>query len=270
MDRCAHAGCADAKRVHLHLKTCPAGHDFPCPARYEGCLQARKLLKHYRACRNIRSRQVTSPPLKGNHVCLICSMVARHARSLLDSNIQSSKPVVAHKKSSNNSKCQIMSAKPSRVAAAPPERTVLKSFTLTADNKSAKFSGDWDMPPPAPRPRLSQSAPASPLGDCDRQELRGKSELQLKPMPLLRKRSGSVGCDPERRAVSFAARPEFFDRRDNLVAVELGEPNPDLSGSKNRRGRSASCHLITASTSPTETCGTIYEEVGPAASYMDE
>lgn len=292
-DRCTHAGCADAKRVHLHLKTCPAGHDFPCPTGYEGCLQARKLLAHYRRCRNIRARQVTSPSHKGQHVCLICSMVARQARSLLDSNMQTPKPVVAHKKSSTNSKCQIMSSfagKTGRVAAAQPQRLecgsgpkkILASFTLSADSKSAKFlplssesgpAGEWEMPPPAPRPQLSKSAPASPLGNCDRQELKGASGT-LKAMPLLRRRSGSLGCDPGRRAVSFAATPEFFDRPEcdsnNLVTVEIGESGQDLTTSKGRRGRSASCHLLTSSSSPTETCGTIYEEIGPATSCMDE
>lgn len=275
------------------MKTCSAGHDFPCPSRYEGCLQARKLLAHYRRCRNIRARQVGAPAPKGQHVCLICSMVARQARSLLDSNLQSSSkssPVVAHKKSSNSSKCHVMSSftvKAKLNAGAPPSKSdlgaanILASFTLSADNRSAKFfsqsdqpnpAGEWGMPPPARRPGVSKSAPSSPMGNCDRQELQGRGGSVKPSFPLFRKRSESLGGAPVRRGVSFAPRPEIFDEQPeshSLVAVELAPPEEDLS-SKSRRGRSASCHILTTSSSPTGTCGTIYEEIGPPPSCMDE
>lgn len=292
VDRCTHAGCANAKLVHLHLKTCPAGLDFPCPTRYEGCLQARKLLTHYRRCRNVRARQVGAPSLKGQHVCLICSMVARQARSLLDNNLQASnskasgQQVVPHKKSSNNPKCQVTASftvKTSLGGVTQPlkkeadcERKFLTTFTFSNDNDAATFfkskgdrnpAGDWDMPPPAPRPMVSKSAPVSPSRNCDRQELKGKAGEPLKQMPLIRKRSESLGSSPaiSRRAVSFAESPEFVEHRPLAVDLtESGEPG------RSRRVRSASCHLLTATGSPSETCGTIYEELGPAASYMDE
>lgn len=292
MDRCTRPGCADAKLTHLHLKTCPAGGDFPCPTRYTGCLQARKLLAHYRQCRKIRARQATqAPSVKGQHVCLICSMVARQARSLLDNNMQCSKPsasaVVAHKKSSANAKCQVVSSFTvkasinSSVLSASfsgdsrrGKRNIISSFTLSPGSGSAKFfprkssqpGGDWGMPPPAPR---AKSAPSSPMGP-ERPELKSKNGTSLDTMPLFRKRSESLGCEPGRRAVSFAPRPQCLDRRpDSLFGVELLASDPSESAPV-QRGRSASCHQLSAPTGNSSDCGTIYEEIGPAASCMEE
>jgi len=86
-DRCPHRGCAETKRLLLHIKTCPAGPGFSCPVR--GCDSARKLLAHYRRCRDIRARQAAGRCLKPpgqqqQHVCLVCSLMARHAKTLLD------------------------------------------------------------------------------------------------------------------------------------------------------------------------------------------
>lgn len=294
VDRCTHSGCADAKLVHLHMKTCPAGHDFPCPTRYAGCLQARKLLAHHRQCRNIRARQVgLSPSIKGQHACLICSMVARQARSLLDNNIQSSKAasqVIAHKKSSSNSKCHMVSSftlkaklntggtlsssSSLKTDVRDDRRKILSSFTLSADSTSAQFfseksppTGDWGMPPPAPRPR---SAPASPMGSAREELKQGTSDTVSMSIPLFRKRSESLvgNIDPTggRRAVSFAARPQFLASsppKASLVAVELAPEADESSGSKVGRGRSASCHLLRSSDSNSpDVCGTTYEEIG--------
>jgi hypothetical protein len=159
------------------------------------------------------------------------------------------------------------------------------SFTLSSDHEAASFypsqgknndpAGDWDMPPPAPRPRVSKSAPASPAGNSERQELEGNEDEPLKPLSLTRKRSESLGSSTaiSRRAVSFADAPEFLEHRSgnqSLVEVELDPAEEEAPGKSSRRVRSASCHLLTATSSPTESCGTIYEEIGPTSSYMDD
>jgi hypothetical protein len=72
--------------MYLHHKTCSAHLVEPCPTQHKGCRDARKLLAHYRRCRDIRARQSQNPSGKNRqqHVCLVCSLVARHAKFTLD------------------------------------------------------------------------------------------------------------------------------------------------------------------------------------------
>mmetsp|Transcript_31551 Transcript_31551/g.74266 ORF Transcript_31551/g.74266 Transcript_31551/m.74266 type:complete len:363 (-) Transcript_31551:1357-2445(-) len=88
VDRCSHPGCSEAKLMYLHHKTCSAVSIEACPTQHKGCQDARKLLAHYRRCRDIRARQSQMPNAKNkqHHVCLICSLVARHAKFTLDRN----------------------------------------------------------------------------------------------------------------------------------------------------------------------------------------
>eukprot|EP00536_Pseudo-nitzschia_multiseries_P003333 jgi/Psemu1/252538/estExt_Genewise1Plus.C_510030 len=88
VDRCSHPGCSEAKLMYLHHKTCSAVSIEACPTQHKGCQDARKLLAHYRRCRDIRARQSQTPNAKSkqHHVCLICSLVARHAKFTLDRN----------------------------------------------------------------------------------------------------------------------------------------------------------------------------------------
>eukprot|EP00533_Pseudo-nitzschia_delicatissima_P008581 CAMPEP_0116102632 /NCGR_PEP_ID=MMETSP0327-20121206/13454_1 /TAXON_ID=44447 /ORGANISM="Pseudo-nitzschia delicatissima, Strain B596" /LENGTH=348 /DNA_ID=CAMNT_0003594687 /DNA_START=201 /DNA_END=1247 /DNA_ORIENTATION=+ len=91
-DRCSHSGCPEAKMMYLHHKTCSAKGVEPCPTNHKGCQDARKLLAHFRRCRDIRARQ--SQMLNGKnrqqHVCLVCSLVARHAKFTLDKCVSAS------------------------------------------------------------------------------------------------------------------------------------------------------------------------------------
>lgn len=83
--RCTHPGCAEAKLIYLHLKTCPSSTSLePCPANRTGCADSRKLINHYRRCRDIRARQIANRTREPQHVCLVCSLVARHAKGSLD------------------------------------------------------------------------------------------------------------------------------------------------------------------------------------------
>jgi len=88
-DRCLHPGCSEAKLMYLHHKTCSAGLVEPCPTQHKGCQDARKLLAHYHRCRDIRARQSQNPNATSKpqqHVCLVCSLVARHAKFTLAGN----------------------------------------------------------------------------------------------------------------------------------------------------------------------------------------
>ena len=86
-DRCPHRGCSDTKRLLLHIKTCSVapGGGYGCAVK--GCDSARKLLNHYKRCRDVRARQAAQQQ-KTNakpHVCLVCSLMARHAKSFAES-----------------------------------------------------------------------------------------------------------------------------------------------------------------------------------------
>jgi len=87
VDRCSQPGCSEAKLMYLHHKTCPAQLLEPCPSQHKGCQDSRKLLAHYRRCRDIRARQSQNPTATNKpqqHVCLVCSLVARHAKFTFD------------------------------------------------------------------------------------------------------------------------------------------------------------------------------------------
>jgi hypothetical protein len=93
--------------MHLHLKTCAGQRSFEgngfysnfssqsvgdCPSNVVGCEQARKLLAHYRRCkyngpRGIGKRGTQSHPAPST--CLLCSLVARKARTQLLENVSS-------------------------------------------------------------------------------------------------------------------------------------------------------------------------------------
>lgn len=79
--------------MYLHHKTCSSELVEPCPTQHKGCQDARKLLAHYRRCRDIRARQSQNPNGKNRqqHVCLVCSLVARHAKFSLDRCVSASK-----------------------------------------------------------------------------------------------------------------------------------------------------------------------------------
>jgi hypothetical protein len=72
---CPHRGCRSTRLVLLHLASCAVGPGFSCAS--PGCDQARKLLSHYRRCRDLRLRATPDRP----HNCLVCSLLAREVRA---------------------------------------------------------------------------------------------------------------------------------------------------------------------------------------------
>mmetsp|Transcript_31929 Transcript_31929/g.95614 ORF Transcript_31929/g.95614 Transcript_31929/m.95614 type:complete len:477 (-) Transcript_31929:108-1538(-) len=142
---CPHRGCEDTKRLLLHVKSCPAGPGFNCPEGFNGCLQAKKLLSHYRRCRDIRARQARQPPAKRllrqqQHSCLVCSLMARHARTVLD----------ASGKAIPSSIC-ISSNKETKRAEHPIPHKYRDQCSSSGDEQHSSSPSIQAMPPPPPR-----------------------------------------------------------------------------------------------------------------------
>lgn len=133
-DRCPHKGCVEAKRVLLHLKTCSASNNgCSCPTAFNGCHQSRKLLHHYLKCRELRAKQagMGRRTKTVQHVCLVCSLVARHAKNVLEGSARKS------------------SAK----------KQVISSFTLSEPGPDGNGRRDSAVAMPPPPPRQPGSVP---------------------------------------------------------------------------------------------------------------
>lgn len=150
-DQCPHQGCAEAKRILLHIKTCPATSDFACPTSHNGCQQARKLLLHYRKCKELRIRQRRQKHTS-NNMCLICTLLARHDKSISNSLcIPSPKPPTPQKKRAEQS--HSLSSSFDKIYSPQFNRRKARSKSVQFDlNREAKTA---DMPPPPPRPRTA-------------------------------------------------------------------------------------------------------------------
>ena len=148
-DRCPHRGCAETKRVLLHVKTCAAGLNVCCPENYRGCEQAKKLLAHYRRCKDLRarSRNLKQQP----YVCLVCSLMARHARSLLEGNLQKSSM-----SKTERWRARIIDAKQ------PSEHRDQLGIKIKT---AKKVDGENSLMPPPP-PRLPREQPKIGKGSC--------------------------------------------------------------------------------------------------------
>ena len=151
-NKCQYPQCDETKRLLLHVKTCAAGPDFNCPTGYHGCNQARKLLSHYRRCRELRQRQKNSKSRKGQpYSCLVCSLMARQAMgSLKRSSIKNN--------SSDESKSSI--ALEDKSIHIQQHAVQVQASSCDATNFESKESSDEDvhqnqMPPPPPRARTN-------------------------------------------------------------------------------------------------------------------
>ena len=91
-DDCTVKGCAETKRLLVHVRSCPAssgGGCGPCPSAVKGCSETRKLLAHYRKCKDARTRSVGSGAGRRGgqgaaENCLVCTLMARYAKNQLD------------------------------------------------------------------------------------------------------------------------------------------------------------------------------------------
>jgi hypothetical protein len=189
------------KTLLLHVKYCPSNSDHTtCPEQIQGCTQARKLLAHYRRCREIRSLKRTS--YHTNHStlslnsalsssshspCLICSLLARHARNVMESTSAASTLA--------------------SIGSSPPP-------TVTSSCLPITLTSSRSMPPPPPRPRTCSlgSMPQHPT-------LLGSTALaQIVPLP----------------SQSFSTTPT---NTTTTTTNSLGKNNTIKSSSLARRGR---------------------------------
>ena len=140
------------------MKTCPEKDALACPTGYNGCQQSRKLLAHYRRCRSIRVKQA-GQATRGNeqHHCLVCSLVARQARSMLDRSASKST-----RKTSSSAKHSVISSLALSSSSATPSSSNTKN-RLHKDLSSS--SSSQKMPPPLHARRLlSSSAKVADVG----------------------------------------------------------------------------------------------------------
>ena len=72
ISNCHHRGCSDIKLLLAHVHSC---HTTNCSIK--GCNEIKKLLGHYDKCTALRD-------LNENHSCLVCSLMARYAKSMAE------------------------------------------------------------------------------------------------------------------------------------------------------------------------------------------
>jgi len=255
VNRCSHAGCAEAKLMYLHLKTCSAELLEPCPSSHPGCQDSRKLLAHYRRCRDIRARQAQNPAAKSqHHVCLVCSLVARHAKFTLDRKCVSPK--------------------------AGASSHYIPSLNLSYES-NGKNGGSFERGKPSAQPRFAFSRPTS-NGSSGFQALQAAvtcalnskpaSSSPLDPISENSTRTGRCGLDKNYyhrpRAESLDVRGSSVTQLQSkgeknmsylyLAAVESLEEEPTPSHS---RRRSQSCSVPSASSaSAVDDCDPIMDK----------
>lgn len=277
------------------MKTCSAGPGVSCPTQHKGCDDARKLLAHYRRCREIRARQngQTGQPSKvKQHVCLVCTLVARHAKGMLDRTkaISPRKP---------NSKHVISALTPQLMGprSNSPIRSSVKqaaaSLTLSVDGALLPLPGSsttpMQMPPPPPRlPQISKGMGASKtyVSPAIQSQIQSmdyslpSTSSQADDSSMLGKSLDTAGGFFRRRAESLDIRgsSSFMPEHGMLPEQHGGSPQHDSTSERDlkseediedpptslfthRRRRSASCHVL-STTSPGSPggCDTILEE----------
>jgi len=139
-------GCIETKKILLHMKQCSVGPNFPCST--PGCNQVRKLMSHYRRCRDLRLRATPNKP----HHCLVCSLLAREvktfqeqmeARGLLSrrggSGVTMCIPVKEGRKVASNSPLTIPGSKTDdmRMMPPPPPRSIVQLKAQKFDNPAS-------------------------------------------------------------------------------------------------------------------------------------
>ena len=282
VNRCSHTGCPEAKLMYLHLKTCSAGPGSPCPTEYKGCGDARKLLAHYRRCRDIRARQASNPRVQ-QHVCLVCTLVARQVKGSLDS-IRSNSPRNRRSKHlipSLNLSSEGKMKNPNQLGApvlnrprsmSPPRTSrSVSSFSLLDHEGKGSCSTPKKMPPPLPRfPFSNRAGLSEQLKRCERpsadvnpaeDDILGKSLDSATGFSRSRARSldirqtyGNfchVDWEEDQRPLESAS---LSDEKE--PASEDTQVQPRLKG----RRRSASCTVPSSSHSSSGVCDTIHEE----------
>lgn len=244
---CSHAGCAEAKLIYLHLKTCSCSalDVRPCPTGQKGCADARKLLNHYRRCREIRSRQVATRSRDSQHVCLVCSLVARHAKSFGERNRSTSpKPMNSRDRhlipSLNlNGDMTIGAERHSRPRArsTSPHRDVQSTQSLFMQKHGVAPNASRAMHPPPPKFKILRQKVAVTFDLDTIEDNRGGHDNDWRQRPRAEsldiRYSQHKQSEHDRSQTSLGERPEDSELPSATIP--------------HRRQRSASCSVLSPS-----------------------
>ena len=135
---------------------------FGCPTNHRGCDQGRKLLAHYKRCKSIRAKQVGQSSFRRDgaqqHVCLVCNLMARQARSVLE---RRPKPTVTN---GHNPSPSPAASATSTAVRKTGSRRIISSFMLDSSNRVVQIPTHALMPPPKmmPPPPPRRGAPPPP------------------------------------------------------------------------------------------------------------
>lgn len=229
--RCPHKGCAQSKLLLLHIKTCPAASgENICPKGHNGCQQGRKLLAHYRKCRELRAKQRRSRSKlqQQTNVCLICTLLHRHDKSISDNALYISSPFPP-----TSSSTQIRKNK---------ARSKSVSFDFDVHKETKIPDSPLAMPPPPPRSKTSISPCISSLTSSFSKVhpilVNGNSRPRAESYDERSSRSSKTQIDPTVELEFLRARKGSMTE-DNLSEQDDGRQLPF-------RKRSVSCSILSS------------------------
>lgn len=224
---------------------CPAGSAFGCPTKHYGCDQGRKLLAHYKRCRSIRARQIGQTGARRDasqhHVCLVCNLVARQARSILE------RPKVG------------ASSSATATVRKNGSRKVISSFMLDSSNQVVEVGSPKLMPPPKmmppPPPRLLGMQGVAAAGGQQRDVWSSQQSHRLEGMT-----SRDAPAEPRVLKTdngSEDGKPVSYARDRSYSQVERVQPSVH---SHRPRSLSLGTALSPAGSTASSNCDTILEE----------
>ena len=257
------------------MKSCNSGPNSPCPHGYNGCQQARKLLSHFRKCRELRARQrrlirLRQQSVQGPQFCLLCTLLTRHDRNVTE----------LTKRSRQNSFSYTQSTCPAVIGDVSAEAKMLMSFkkqTNSNEEQRSPSSSQECMPPPPPRPRaISIGSHIPPTSNNSYRRVApltravGKDEaynllnLSRKPVRLRaesldERKGGSDSIDP---TTEFDLRSPLKKSIKHRIRMEGDDilPSEDTGEQLMMRQRSVSCSILTPTFSQSGSCDTVMED----------
>lgn len=129
------------------MRSCASSPGFGCPDGVRGCDDAKKLLAHYRRCREIRARRSVGKHLdrhgvvRKEHNCLVCTFLARHATTMLDMALAiTSDNITPNNSNSSQLANTLYEASRHRSDSCPEKSTTCAKLSSSVDN-SIKSTG---------------------------------------------------------------------------------------------------------------------------------
>jgi hypothetical protein len=243
---------------------CSAGPGAACPTKHKGCDDARKLLAHYSRCRDIRARQAGQN--QKQHVCLVCTLVARHAKSILDRS-RSTSP-----RKPNLTKHSISPFHPNgdgkvSIQCATPGSQFFQPSPYLSD------SSPQMMPPPMPRVCDNTARRYIRSDSLDSAMAHSQTSFAFRPraesLDVPHTHPPALFCKPSLHPYQHHDSPDL-----GLEVEQRGESSPDMlcEPRPNGRRRSASCTVFSTPSGTPLAFDTIVEEevpVGREDNYDD-